>query len=116
MALHVFEQIVLIFDHLKHSYDYIHNFLRPGSIEVDYISYFIETTLLVTDKSGNTTRFQMNASVVVQVFREEVKKKQEAPDQSGPQTSIFSSIITESIKVVQLPRECKLITFKFCNN
>ncbi|XP_065925758.1 uncharacterized protein [Magallana gigas] len=76
---------------------------KPGSIEVDYISYFIETTLLVTDKSGNTTRFQMNASVVVQVFREEVKKKQEAPDQSGPQTSIFSSIITESIKVVQLP-------------
>lgn len=57
----------------------------------------------------------MNASVVVQVFREEVKKKQEAPDQSGPKKSFFSSIITESIKVVQLPRECKLVTFKFHN-
>lgn len=60
----------------------------------------------------------MNASVVVQVFREEVKKKQEAPDQSGPKKSFFSSIITESIKVVQLPRECKwsLLNFAIIDN
>ncbi|XP_078312417.1 uncharacterized protein LOC111099477 isoform X4 [Crassostrea virginica] len=76
---------------------------KPGSIEVDYISYFIETTLTVVDENGNTARVEMNASVVVEVFREEVKKKQEDQSHGRPKKSIFSAIIKESIKVVQLP-------------
>nr|XP_022286474.1 uncharacterized protein LOC111099477 [Crassostrea virginica] len=76
---------------------------KPGSIEVDYISYFIETTLTVVDENGNKARMEMNASVVVEVFREEVKKKQEDQSHDGPKKSIFSAIIKESIKVVQLP-------------
>jgi sRNA-binding carbon storage regulator CsrA len=72
---------------------------------VDYISFFIEATVTIADDNGNTTKISMNASVVVQVFREEVQKKQEAPDDGGSKRSIFSTIIKESIKVVQLPRK-----------
>lgn len=80
---------------------------------MDYISYFIETTLTVVDENGNTARVEMNASVVVEVFREEVKKKQEDQSHGGPKKSIFSAIIKESIKVVQLPRKCQTATSPF---
>lgn len=77
---------------------------------MDYISFFIEATVTIADNSGNTTtKISMNASVVVQVFREQVQKRQEEPDEGGSKRSIFSSIIKESIKVIQLPRKILFI-------